>query len=154
MLCAFVIKQTEHIFNMWWTDGWYTPPGPILESDHKCVYFNRWCPFPKRPKVYNIFWEKKILIQENTWMRYAIEATHNYVERCYIWTVKTMAKKEIENPTRKIQPVSQTASMDKCDLLSAPMSELQWLMQLVRASERSSKDPGSNPDWISIYRNV
>ena len=33
---------------------------------------------------------------------------------------------------------------------SVPMPELQWLMQLVRASDQNSEDPGSNSGWISM----
>ena len=39
-------------------------------------------------------------------------------------------------------------AMDICHLSSGPMTAP--VAQLVRASDQHSKDPGSNPGWISI----
>ena len=49
-------------------------------------------------------------------------------------------KSDIEN---------RTVSMDKCHLSSGPNARAP-VAQLVRASDRHSEDPGSNPGWISM----
>ena len=50
---------------------------------------------------------------------------------------------------RKFQPENRTVSMDKCQLFSAPMPELQCMALLVKAFDWNSEEPGLNPGWIS-----
>ena len=99
----------------------------------------------KEVSIAELFWWWKKALRFSQDLNMGFLNAKKYLGTNWVASALTMQSKAY---TKEIQPENWAVSMDIYHLSSAPIPAP--VAQLVRASDQSSEDPGSNPGWISM----